>query len=234
MEIFIRNFAHVSDLVIGTPIRTTEFDASADATFVEQRPNMLVMQRPDGSLFPVRWQRDLYPNRFPLHSTSPLTHESPVPITELAIGDCVSFISDHAHISNIYRRPNADWARVTLTETVNRRRHTVNVSAVSDSPLTRNDLLSLKGVDHDIEKAGPYYDKDEQRLVWFTVHPTGRGRYPDVTGALKPPPMSHSDWARYEYRGKHSTGRHPNHFARTVSPAWSPSSAQAKTAADWT
>ena len=222
MDQYVRNYVVKSDLVPGTPIRTTELDASGDAVVVALKPGVLILQRPDESQFPVRWEDGVYPHRFPRRNGPPVQHKFPVPVEQLMVNDRVSYISEHATVQSIYRRPDADWARITIVDTFRRKRITKVVDL--ERELTRNYLFNIgeKRASASVEKAGPYRHINGG-YVWFMVHPTGRGRYPIVPqlDVLKPPKALSYEWSEvYGFAGKHPTHRHPN-------------DSQSKTGSDW-
>lgn len=226
MEKYIRNYVSKSELQPGTPIRMTEPDASADAVAVGLKPGVLILQRPDATQFPVRWSDGVYPHKFPRRNDAPVHHKFPCLATDLRVDDRVSFISEHAVVQSVYRRPGADWARITITDLHLRKRITKVVDP--ERELTRNYLFNRGAAAFDLahvtEKAGPYKIIGQDGYVWFMVHPTGRGRYPlldNENDVRQPPEAGSKNWTlRYEFVGRWSTERHPN-------------DSQSKTGSDW-
>lgn len=209
---YVRSTVHVSDLVVGAPVRSPVLSVNGDMT-IEAARNGAIKFKEDDTIYP--WVLEGKMIRFPIRAERPTVWTEPPLVRDLVAGDVIEYMGGSTRVHAISRRPNETFARVSIHDPVNRRR---NVAYCFLHARATGDLL-LNG-DHDpwkvgIETAMGYYKDGKE--VPLLVHPLGRGYWSSsaafVEGA-SPTPKHRRDWEQYEFRGQFWTLRHPSDPAR--------------------
>lgn len=215
---YLRNFVQTSALRPGMPIRSVYLDNPKD---------LIVREIEDGFLY--FWDDDRRINlstagaqiRFPHRSEEDggqIDWTFAPDISDLAAGDRILYLGDPIVVHDVYRRPGADWARLTTTTPrIGRGASTTRAWCKLDDKANWDNVLegSLYWEEFPLEVAGPYLHKDQDKPCRFYVSPLGRGYTWRIGLALNGPervtPSSLSDLKRdYVFAGEYPTQRHPN------------------------
>lgn len=215
---YLRNYVQTSTLRPGMPIRSVYLDNPNDVIVREIEDGILYFQDEDRSIDLSKVPAQL---RFPYRSEDDggqIDWSFAPLVSDLAAGDRLLYLGDTIVVHDVYRRPGADWVRLTTTmPRTGRGTSTTRTFCKLTDKVSWDNVFdgSLYWEEFPLETAGPYLHKDQDESCMFYVSPIGRG-YTwrvglEMNGPERVAPSSLADLKRdYVFVGMYPTQRHPN------------------------
>lgn len=207
MRKYVRNFGFVEELKEGEPLRNVVLGLGEDARVM--RTGVNVYARHDARTIPLP-KSGVVKCSVAVDGTSKYaTLDSPV--VHLSTGMLYRCTNGLYTITSTYQHPEASWVRIVLSgDNLEMPGKKIRKTIF----LNEDEMFSLESsIDPStlpIESAGPYWDNDEGREVYFAVNPVGFGRFRNDVGENLIAKRGDFTSGRFDFTGEFTTERHPS------------------------